>query len=718
MNCAQIEVLSREDFPIDVLNIIYDYFSKQMEYGIDQNLLATEAETYLNLYLKHKHEISVLDRFQYITDLLPLTKDTLIGEPTKRRIHRAWNVMSLFVYRGVDSITATRALDLYVMMLYAKVDHRLIKHTIKSLSILQDKEFGPIGGRIFADAILLLEKYPSMLDDFAHNKLDSLFLFLMNHNLLHKFAPTPDVLQDLYNAENHQYAFDIADFDKYFTTKRIWGVYAENMAYIASQKINDHPMVPIIQTFCEKHLSSNEYNEEQRMFSTWSITELHHKKMLENIEKSYEFLRCRFDVETPARSLIVRTSPKFFTSITYSEYNKIIVDTRASWRVQTPSYSIQLLILPDGRLMRVLGEKNTMRPLTMVEFISYMQLTNIFGKLMRKIFQFYKSQNRFFDDVILDARETALQIPLTVDDVRTHYNRAHLLKDKYKLANKLSINWNKQNLSLSYMILKAYPKVETGISQQILLQQKDVSLVETCGSQLNEKIKEFLTNILYNKIEEAYSNSSNNRTNSVLSQCQREIDEEMKTDLLEDEMSGWFRDRINDVMDTHHIRRNAYDYVNMCMRGKTKIRLDVRSAAQMTNMHDAVNGEDSYYRKNTSIVKIPAKSVFLGLRKILPEEFEWIKTRKRLILETELQHHCVWSYAEKISRDACAIYSFVDKEGKFAADGKAKRYTIEFAKIQNKYVILQVQGKFDRVNTSLIRDYIQYILDEAQADTP
>ena len=359
-----------------------------------------------------------------------------------------------------------------------------------------------------------------------------------------------------------------------------------------------------------------------------------------------------------------------------------------------------------------------MRPLTMVEFISYMQLTNIFGKLMRKIFQFYKSQNRFFDDVILDARETVLQIPLTVDDVRTHYNRAHLLKDKYKLANKLSINWNKQNLSLSYMILKAYPKVEAGISQQILLQQKDVSLVETCGSQLNEKIKEFLTNILYNKIEEAYSNSSNNRTNSVLSQCQREIDEEMKTDLLEDEMSGWFRDRINDVMDTHHIRRNAYDYVNMCMRGKTKIRLDVRSAAQMTNMHDAVNGEDSYYRKNTSIVKIPARSVFLGLRKILPEEFEWIKTRKRLILETELQHHCVWSYAEKISRDACAIYSFVDKEGKFAADGKAKRYTIEFAKIQNKYVILQVQGKFDRVNTSLIRDYIQYILDEAQADTP
>lgn len=106
------------------------------------------------------------------------------------------------------------------------------------------------------------------------------------------------------------------------------------------------------------------------------------------------------------------------------------------------------------------------------------------------------------------------------------------------------------------------------------------------------------------------------------------------------------------------------------------------------------------------------------MRKILPKEFEWIKNRKRLILETELQHHCVWSYADKISSDMCAIYSYVDKDGSksLCNDGNPKRYTIEFNfnKQNGTYYVEQVQGKYDAVNSSGMRNYIDKILNEKQ----
>lgn len=83
--------------------------------------------------------------------------------------------------------------------------------------------------------------------------------------------------------------------------------------------------------------------------------------------------------------------------------------------------------------------------------------------------------------------------------------------------------------------------------------------------------------------------------------------------------------------------------------------------------------------KQTPVVKITKETKFKLLRKILPPEFEWIKTRKRLIEETVMQHHCVWSYADKINKDKCQIYSYVDEDG--------KRYTLEFViKRKNMFV--------------------------------
>ena len=78
----------------------------------------------------------------------------------------------------------------------------------------------------------------------------------------------------------------------------------------------------------------------------------------------------------------------------------------------------------------------------------------------------------------------------------------------------------------------------------------------------------------------------------------------------------------------------------------------------------------------------------------------------------KVQHHCVWHYADKITEDNCAIYSYYDVDAKYGSS--PKRYTIEFMISSNKYYVEQVQGRYDRKNASVLHDYLQSYLNEKQ----
>jgi hypothetical protein len=267
------------------------------------------------------------------------------------------------------------------------------------------------------------------------------------------------------------------------------------------------------------------------------------------------------------------------------------------------------------------------------------------------------------------------------------------------------------------MILKALPYVEDGVSKQILVQQKNVTLLPEIipKAQLLDKVKPFLVNVICSNIQQAELAKTNRSRKDIEQQLTAEFAESVETEALGDEMFEWIEDRLNQEMNIWSIRGQVSDYVNMCFRTKTKVRLDVYSVRQAINLHDDLADNRSYRYENTAKVSVPKKSKFNKLRKILPEEFEWIKSRKRLIIETEMQHHCVWSYATKITNDNCAIYSYVDKNAEYSDDGSAKRYTIEFSIDANgKYHIVQVQGKYDRVNTTTMKAFIQDILDQGQ----
>lgn len=348
-----------------------------------------------------------------------------------------------------------------------------------------------------------------------------------------------------------------------------------------------------------------------------------------------------------------------------------------------------IIITPNGYIYIKNKEKkssNKVYPMPISDFIKYMKLLNKYEKdinVFNIIWGIYKASNNIFKDIQKDTFNSNCLVPLSVNELNNYHNKSELIIGKYKSANNLKIRWNKININLSYMIIKSLPYVDEK-GKQILLNTRDTTLLtEDIKGTFKNKVKYFLINILCKSI------NIDVKTKKEL-MC-------VKTGLLKNE-------------NINVIKQDVQDYVSMCLERKIKIKLNIKTVNELKNKHDLVNAAD--YEKETGIVKVPKDTIFKDLEKILPKGFEWIKTRKRLIVETKLQNHCVWNYANKITEDKCAIYSYVDDEGKFSADGISKRYTIEFNYKNGRYIVRQTQGQYDKVNTSNFNQWLKNLLEE------
>lgn len=323
-------------------------------------------------------------------------------------------------------------------------------------------------------------------------------------------------------------------------------------------------------------------------------------------------------------------------------------------------------------------------------------------RLIKLYTDYLISKNIFFKDILIDCKENCL-MPLTVNECINYHNRAELIKGKYKKADGINLQWNKRNLNLSYMIIKSMPYVD-GKGKEILKQIKtfDLSKININKMGYKFKVMDFLYEIIRKNIEDNFK---------------KEYEKKLMYEKNQDELSE-LQDILPDEQDSlisydYNFNNLIYDYIRMCFNDKnSKIKLNIKSVNEIRNRHDDFNRNISI-DKNTGNVKVPKNSIFNELRNVLPEEFEWIKTRKRRILETKVQHHCVWSYYSLINSDDCAIYSYVDKDGSKSSDDVPRRYTIEFRYNHKakRYYVNQTQGRFDRVNSSKMTEYINELLD-------
>ena len=304
------------------------------------------------------------------------------------------------------------------------------------------------------------------------------------------------------------------------------------------------------------------------------------------------------------------------------------------------------------------------------------------------------SKTYFVKDVLNDIKEYGykFKIPITYDEACKYHSRKDFFESKYKNAGILRWNYNKNNMGLSYMILKCINYVD--IRDYGILQNTSINLSKYIeGKGCNKISKTLICSFLSGYYKERF----------------KLTDEEM-VNITDDDVG---RERHSRLRACEYA---AQDYISMCMEEHRPVVLHY-SANRVNEEHDYFNnnGDYQYYLRNTKKFSVPKNSKFNELRKILPKQFEWVKTRKRLIDESMMMHHCVWSYYNAIARDDCAIYSYYDIKGDFDVSNKKepKRYTIEFLYRKGKYVINQIQTKYDRGGGKLLGAEIEQILRNA-----
>ena len=292
--------------------------------------------------------------------------------------------------------------------------------------------------------------------------------------------------------------------------------------------------------------------------------------------------------------------------------------------------------------------------------------------------QFIESGKLAWKDMIpyLTKCESHTTFPnITANEISDAYNFDEAVRIHYKRAS--FVNWNRCDARIGKLIMDGLLKVDDK-SKNVLFSMKymkesefyNIHNYQKRTEYMNDEIaslnhidiKKFLTLIILDKL------------------------------IFDSEISP-----NEDLAMYQHIM----DYINMSVDMKHKISLTYRSYKKILQAHDKLNEE--YMIQCTPKITVPKDTKFKLLRKALPDNFEWIKTRKRVLKEAQTMHHCVATYADKINRDQCAIYSFRSPKTN-------ERYTVEFCFRHQKYYIRQIYGKFNALPPREEREYVESFL--------
>lgn len=378
---------------------------------------------------------------------------------------------------------------------------------------------------------------------------------------------------------------------------------------------------------------------------------------------------------------------EYYTNIVVKRFKNISLDKRRQY-YNDQSTLVSFAIYPDGSIMQKNGR--SVYPLSIKQLYK-----NIVCRQILELFldACCNSGVYFARDIRNDTKSTNALCTIVLNDLFKYHNRREYLA-KYGADNYEQVNWNKVNIHKAYYILKSLRYVIPE-DQNRLISYAYSDFIPTCfyGGRIKNQIAVFLCDVIYYRL-------CNDKAFII------DVYEGIETTLHPEEVQ-------EEVEDTkERIKRLIKDTLIMKFTAKEKMKISIKSYSELQNIHDEISKNIDYEEK-TGSVNIPSPSVFNKLNKMLPSDFEWIKTRKRLIDETRIQHHCVWSYAPKITSDKCAIYSYYDGNSEYG--DTPKRYTIEFMRKSNgRYYVEQVQGRYDKASSNKLYVYLQNYLEKTQ----
>ncbi len=682
-----INILKREDLSVDIIkNIDYYYYNNRDYYT------SKEICDEINKVLSFPFNGSSKVYKEKISKCLPmyLGKDTLLGNSLDKR--------RIFYLKDYNKFNCV-----YVALLYNHIDYNVIKKVYKFINEKNNDNVWYLAHSIYNlknknNINFLIDVWLecSSLNFNCLNIFDNFTILIRNTDKIIEYTDI-DIKKYITETDGY-YNVDYYSFysDYIFTPNELVKNIINSFNIDGIFRINPYNnyignLVPIVKF-------NNRYVDEKII-----------NQYIELVNKTNTTLT--LDLPSSDFEISVKQNSIFISLVTYYKieiyeyqfnHNKPIFQYNI---VKKSKDTLSLFIPEDGHIYIKNTKTNKYYPLPIKQLIKLKEYkyNDEFIRFINLYVDYLISKNPFIKDAINDCKDNCL-IPLSVNECIMYHNRAELIKAKYKTASNINIDWNKRNLNLSYLYIKSLPYVDDK-GKEILKQIKDIDF-SMINSRHNykDKVKDFLSYIIYKNIQDNLNKDTEKEINSELS---------ILPDIIEGEKESLIR--YEEELD--EAKYLIYDYVNMLMfntarKNREKIKLNIKSINEIRNKHDNIT-TCTNINKKTHSVKIKKDSVFNELRNILPNTFEWIKTRKRLILETKIQHHCVWSYADKITNDKCAIYSYVDKDGSKSIDGIPKRYTIEFGFNKNtcQYYVLQTQGRYDSVNASNMEKYINEILD-------
>lgn len=293
----------------------------------------------------------------------------------------------------------------------------------------------------------------------------------------------------------------------------------------------------------------------------------------------------------------------------------------------------------------------------------------LIGTILSWFFQCIKDAKEcvWKDIMAYSVRDYDLLPAFTCNEITAGHTLNEVMNAHYKNAG--FIDWSRCDLRLGYLIMQALPLV-------------------------NEKSRNFLLANKYMSFEEFMKTYCVHAKRIYIDPEIKRVDS--RRYVVKRFLSEIIQKRVGADIDPI-----IYDYIDMSEMLHRKISIMFTSEKKVNDAHDDLAKELT--AKNTPRVKVPKNSKFNRLAKLLPDDMEWIKSKKRLVQEGNEMHNCVASYANEINKDSCAIYSFVYNN---------KRYTIEFVTYKNRYSIKQLYGVCNSEPEDGVEDYVKGFLAE------
>ena len=297
--------------------------------------------------------------------------------------------------------------------------------------------------------------------------------------------------------------------------------------------------------------------------------------------------------------------------------------------------------------------RETLYPLSFSSYVNKLLLhSEVFKDIFKDILILCSNGQHIMKDIIRTIDEEGyVAMPITVFDIKKHRTKDELIRSFTGVD--LPVDFNKRSLNHGYLLAelsKDIPPEQVGC----MIQLDKVMAVNTVRDiykemyPLDDFTREFIVRYYIEKL-----GLLNSRENRLL----------------------------------------IYDYIRLARDHELPISINFKTANRLVREHNRL--ARLYNEKQMSVEQsrplIAENTKFAELRQILPNEFEWITTAKRLFEEGNMQDNCVFSYRDKIRNDRSTVYHWSN-------DGRD--YTIEFGRgFDGRYMIKQMlQAKNKRAN--------------------